>query len=79
MFSLVKPTNPCTGNSVKLQDSNSLLRKIKKKPKTLGTKAKKRQEKGIKRALIVKEKEEIKIAKSFEKLNKKKHMKSIWE
>ena len=65
---------------MKLQDSNSLLHKIKKKPKKiLGTKAKKRQEKSIKRALVVKEKEEIKIEKSLERLNKKKHLKSIWE
>ncbi|RIA99642.1 hypothetical protein C1645_869848 [Glomus cerebriforme] len=60
-------------------EADSLLHKIKKKPKTLRAKAKKRREQGINRALVIKEKVEIKIAKSLEKLNKKKRLKSIRE
>ncbi|GBC03238.1 hypothetical protein RclHR1_05020015 [Rhizophagus clarus] len=66
-------------NPIARKGADNLLHKIKKKQKTLRTKAKKRREQGIKRALIVKEKEEIKIAKSLEKLSKKKRLRSIQE
>ncbi|CAB4391715.1 hypothetical protein RhiirA5_349828 [Rhizophagus irregularis] len=66
-------------SSQERKGADNLLHKIKKKPKPLRAKAKKRREQGIKRALNIKEKEEIKIAKSLEKLNKKKRLKSIQE
>ncbi|CAI2170232.1 10284_t:CDS:2 [Funneliformis geosporum] len=61
------------------QGADKLLHKIKNKQKILRTKAKKRQEKGIKRALIIREKVEVKIEKALDKLNKKRHLKSILE
>ncbi|CAG8473863.1 4730_t:CDS:2 [Funneliformis mosseae] len=61
------------------QGADNLLHKIKKKQKILRTKAKKRQEQGIKRALMIREKVEVKIEKALDKLSKKRHLKSIWE
>ncbi|CAG8515025.1 9390_t:CDS:2 [Scutellospora calospora] len=64
----------------KFHGADTILRRIKKKApnKHLTAKAKRRQTKGLRRALMNIEKEEVKIAKISDKITLKKKIKNIW-
>ncbi|CAG8672265.1 12671_t:CDS:2 [Dentiscutata erythropus] len=66
--------------SRKILGADTILRKIKKKTssKHLTAKAKRRQKKGLSRALMNIEKAEVKIAKVTDRVTLKKKIKNIW-
>ncbi|RIB03782.1 hypothetical protein C2G38_2048992 [Gigaspora rosea] len=72
--------SPQVNLSRKILGADTILRKIKKKAsnKHLTAKAKRRQKKGLSKALMNIEKTEVKIAKMTDKISLKKKIKNIW-
>ncbi|CAG8777399.1 7411_t:CDS:2 [Racocetra persica] len=73
-------SSPQANLSRKILGADTILRKIKKKAssKHLTAKAKRRQKKGLSRALMNIEKEEVKMAKMTDRVTLKRKIKNIW-